>query len=314
MIRFGKKYITTKIPGSLTVETALVLPIFMYAIIAFIYFLQIIGIHEDIQCAITETGYYTAKYAYVYDYILHYDESSKEEQINEDKEIGYKENDNKEIEYKENDFEASIDTIIASSINSAYYKLKMRDYVKEERLNQSCIHGGYEGINTYLSTFMKDSNCVDIIVIYRIKLPLIFFNLDSFPVIQRVRMHGWNGYGVTPKNSNSDNQEKSLTVYITEHGTVYHLSKECTHLTLSIQEINFYQLELYRNNSGGKYKECSLCDKYVTNSHEKVFITKTGDRYHYSLTCSGLKRNIITIPINNIGERNLCRRCGKSKE
>jgi hypothetical protein len=342
--RLSRNINKTKIPGSLTIETALVLPIFMYAIITFIYFLQIIGIYEDIQYAITETGYYTAKYAYVYDYILHYKEDSQEEQatlqeeqatlqeeqatlqeeqdslleeqyaLQEEQPNSYKEQDSLYINNNIRDLESSLDAIIANSINSTYYKLKMRDYIKEERLNQSCIQGGYEGIQTYLSTFMKDDNFVDIIVVYRVKLPLLFFDLDSFPVIQRVRMRGWNGYRVAVKNSDSDSSEKNESVYITEHGSVYHITKECTHLTFSIQEINVHQINQYRNESGGKYNECRLCDSNVTNSYEQVFITKTGNRYHYSLTCSGLKRNIITISISNIGERNLCSRCGKLKE
>ena len=67
------KKTSTKAKGSLTLEAALVVPIFIYAILAFIYFLQIINIQEAIQHALTETGLESVRYAYVYDYIKEFD-------------------------------------------------------------------------------------------------------------------------------------------------------------------------------------------------------------------------------------------------
>lgn len=51
--------------GSLTVEAALVLPIFIYFILAFLYFIQIFTTQEMIQKSITKLGLDTAKHSYI---------------------------------------------------------------------------------------------------------------------------------------------------------------------------------------------------------------------------------------------------------
>lgn len=299
--------------GSLTVEAALVLPIFIYIIIAFVYFLQIIGIQENLQNAITETGFFTAKYAYVYDYLNEY-EQNNDSQNDAQKENSEEDKDNseKEEESEENTkskLESSIEAVIAKGIDSAYYKIKMQDYLDVNKINHSCIENGFDGVHTYLSSFMREDDAIDIILTYNIKLPLLFINLDEIPVMQRVRMRGWNGHEVAVKNAPSETtDENEEMVYITETGIVYHLYKDCTYLDLSIKEVNFNQIENLRNNSGGKYKKCSLCGDNVNESGQ-VYITDTGDRYHWNLNCSGLKRTIITIPKSEVGDRGLCSRC-----
>lgn len=60
----------SKRTGSLTVEAALILPIFIYFIISFLYFIQIFLLQEMIQKSITQVGLDTAKVSYILsDYI-----------------------------------------------------------------------------------------------------------------------------------------------------------------------------------------------------------------------------------------------------
>lgn len=289
-----------KVHGSLTVEAALALPVFIYAIIAFIYFVQLIGLQECLQNAITETGYFAAKHAYVYEYLLNYESEAKA---------------SGQDESEENSIETSIETVIARSIDSAFYKIKVQDYLGVEKINNSCIEHGFSGIHTYLSSYMEEEDAVDIVLIYKIKIPLLFIELNHIQIVQRVRLRGWSGHKVAAKTSAIETPENNDTVFITESGTVYHLTKECTHLALSIKEAQFDQVEDLRNASGGKYKKCNLCgDNEVSPEGKSVYITKTGDRYHLILGCSGLKRTIIAIALSEVGNKSLCKRCGKQSE
>ena len=330
-IIYSKK--NKELKGLLTVEAALVLPIFIYAILAIIYFLQILWLQENLQNGITETGYFAAKYAYVYDYIQGYEgkdgANSLEEKStrNQDDESNVTKDyiDNKKESLDEKRAKAenlserrakagnSAEGIIAKAIDSSFYKIKLKDYVDVNRINQFCIKGGYSGIQTYLSSFMVEEDAVDIILVYKVKLPLLFIVVDDIPMVQRVRLRGWSGTKVALKSETEDDTETSEEmVYITEHGTVYHLSKECSHLTLSIKEASMDTIKNLRNDSGGKYKECEICDKYkIELENNKVYITDYGDRYHKSLSCSGLKRTIKAIPKSEVGDRSLCKRCGK---
>lgn len=305
-------------------EAALVLPIFIYAILAIIYFLQILWLQENLQNGITETGYFAAKYAYVYDYIQGYDgkdggiPSETNSSQNQDSESNiakdYIDNKKESLDEKKTKIESSLEGIIAKAIDSTFYKIKLKDYVDVDSINQSCIKDGYSGIQTYLSSFMIEEDVIDIILTYKIKLPLLFIVVDDIPMVQRVRLRGWSGTKVSLKSETEDEMENDTEemVYITEHGTVYHLSKECSHLTLSIKEASIDVIIDLRNDSGGKYKGCEICDKYkIEMENNKVYITVYGDRYHKSLSCSGLKRTIKAIPKSEMGDRNLCKRCGK---
>lgn len=288
-----------RVKASFTLEAALVLPIFIYAMLAFIYFLQIFLLQEYLQNAITETGYFSAKYAYIYEYLLNYDETEAKD--NKDK----------------SEIESGVDAVLARTIDSSYYKIKIKDYLDISKIDESCIKNGFSGIHTLLSSYMAEEDAIDIIITYDIKLPLLFITLDNVPITQRVRMRGWSGHHVkakvtTPDSSNEDGDKKEEVVYITESGTVYHRTKECTHLKLSIQKVSFSQLEMLRNDSGGKYKKCSLCGNNGSSGEDCVYITKDGDRYHWNLGCSGLKRTIIEILLSEVGERRPCQRCGGS--
>lgn len=314
-----------ELKGLLTVEAALVLPIFIYAILAIIYFLQILWLQENLQNGITETGYFAAKYAYVYDYIKGYEgkdgENLSEDDNPQNKDViksnvtkDYIDNKKESLDEKKAKIESSVEGIIAKAIDSTFYKIKLKDYVDVDRINQSCIKGGYSGIQTYLSSFMVEDDAIDIILVYKIKLPLLFIVVDDIPMVQRVRLRGWSGTKVALKSETEDDTEETSEemVHITEHGTVYHLSKECSHLTLSIKEANINAIKDLRNDSGGKYKECEICDEYkIDLENNKVYITDYGDRYHKSLSCSGLKRTIKAIPKSEVGDRSLCKRCGK---
>ncbi|MDF2473796.1 MAG: hypothetical protein K0R21_1578 [Anaerocolumna sp.] len=292
--------------GFLTVEAALVLPIFLYSFLAIIYFLQVLELQEMLQNAITETGLYASKYAYIYDYISEINKESEEDSSYSKEENIY--NDDSRMQQTDR-MKESMDSIIAQSINSTFYKLKMSEYLDVDKINKSVVMGGFDGIQTYLSSFMAEEPVIDIILVYDIKVPVLFFEIDDIPMVQRVRMRGWNGYKVELKGEGEDGgNDNEEMVYITETGTVYHTSKNCTHLTLSIQKRDISQIDILRNDAGGKYHACELCDNQEISKNQ-VFITNTGDRYHVSLTCSGLKRTILTVPLSEVAGRSICSRC-----
>ena len=98
------------------------------------------------------------------------------------------------------------------------------------------------------------------------------------------------------------------TVYVTETGLVYHRDYHCTHLELSIHMVLQSEIESLRNEGGGKYHPCQHCMKGAGGG---VYITDTGDRYHSSLSCSGLKRTIYAVPLSEVAGKGACSRCGK---
>lgn len=305
--------------ASLTVEAALVLPIFLYTVITFLYFIQILLTYERIQYGITEVAKYYSRYAYVYENM---DSNTKEDakDENEDPKTDDFSESNRTITYgvdeelptpssnqDNHDLNDSNNSQLII-IDNVLYKQKLKTYLNETNFSFSSIEDGYDGISFYYSSFLTDQNMVDVVVKYKIKFPNIIFHIKSFHIIQRARVHGWVGYAREDgKEAKSDADEG--IVYVTETGTVYHESKSCTHLKLSIKGVKYSEVKDLRNKNGGKYKECELCNSNSLNDDLIVYITNTGDRYHVHAGCSGLKRTILEIPLSEVGPRTPCKRC-----
>lgn len=136
---------------------------------------------------------------------------------------------------------------------------------------------------------------------YRIKLPVPFFLIREIPVHQEIKSRKWIG-------TNTLGGENAY-VYVTETGSVYHVTKKCSYLDLSIQEINAAEIAGLRNKNGHKYYECERCAA-KNKAAEHWYITDYGDCFHSSLQCSGLKRTVMVVLKEDAGKRP-CSKCAK---
>ncbi len=175
----------------------------------------------------------------------------------------------------------------------AFYALAVKEDIPTED-----VLGGLAGITLFQSTVddIRISLSADYIITYPIKL----LGKQGFYVSQRRTARIWNGYD--PNQSKTD----EAIAYVTKYGTVYHLSLSCPHIDLSIRSISKDQLAKARNSSGGSYKKCPMCGK----KSETVYVTSWGDCYHSSLSCSGLKRTIYRISLEEAKESyGACQKC-----
>lgn len=291
-----RKRITSDTRASLTVEAALVLPIFLFFFLTFLYFIQIFTVQEHIQEVITKKGLSAAKTAYIYDDFL-----TAEDAINFDGTLLGEE------------FDIRIEDLTRAAFHSTFMKFITKKDLDTALINNSCILDGFDsGISFYDTEILDKDDCIDIIVSYRIRLPIPFFALDDMRMVQRVRLRGWTGHQVPAKYTTVEERDKTddTIVYITETGSVFHRTRECSHLNLSIKvivEIPTYQ----RNNSGGKYYPCEACCQGKSEAASSYYITSFGDRYHTSRSCSKLKRSVREIPLSEAGDRSPCKRCGQ---
>lgn len=133
---------------------------------------------------------------------------------------------------------------------------------------------------------------------------------QSFLIVNHCKAHIWNGYhGENAQIGESDTQY----VYVTESGSVYHKNRSCSHLNITIEQISSRQVTVQRNEDGSRYYACPICTKRMTKKEleqYQLYVTPYGDRFHISLTCSGLKRTIRVVPISQVGERTACSECG----
>ena len=282
----------TERTASLTVEAAIAMPIFLFCILIFLYFLQIITIQEHIQEAITKTGLALARSAYVYEDFL------------DTEELGT---------FDFAIFGEAYELDLAEAAKVIAGEQVIKGLLKEEldipQINNSCIRGGYRDISFYYSRLLEE-DCIDIVVRYRIRFPMWFFSLEDLRMIQRVRLRGWTGHQIPAVYSivKEGGADGETMVYITPTGTVYHRNSNCSHIKLSVREIGSIP-EGLRNDSGGKYYSCEICCEEA-DFKGVYYITDYGDRYHIAMSCSGLKRTVREVPLSEVTDRVPCKRCG----
>lgn len=140
----------------------------------------------------------------------------------------------------------------------------------------------------------------------QVTLPFAAFSFGSRSVVQRVVVRDWVGY--TGESFSGDGE---IFVYITPKGEVYHRSRDCRYLNVSIQSIAAGQLDAARNWDGSRYTACVYCVK-KEKPGAMVYITNYGTNYHNRKTCRGLKRTVMAIPYSQTGGMRCCQGCGGS--
>lgn len=257
--------------GSMTIEAALLLPLFLFAVISILSFTEILRVQMKINSCLQQTAKELAVYAYAI----------------------------KEGHSQDNSASSfSLDMALSEIyVRSRVSKELTGNYIKNSPIE------GQEKMSFSESKFM-DRDRIELRCSYYV---MPFFSLSpksGFQTESVAVARAFTGYDNT-KITEALSDEKM--VYITKTGHAYHSSRSCNYLDLSIQMMNKSQVENHRNSSGGRYKACPLCgNRGIGNV---TYITDYGDRYHYDLLCSGLKRTIYTVPISEAGGRMPCGKC-----
>lgn len=210
---------TSTMKASLTVECALIVPIFMFAMCFVIYFSQIIRVNSQVSNAIYKAGRELALYSYAVD----------------------------------NNNLGLAGDIASYGISSLYLKSSIKASLGDSYFEDVGIDNGLNGIKVIIWDKEKK---IDITASYYINLPFRLVNGDDkLKMIAKCKVRKWTGY--EPNLDSMEASE--LIVYITPSGEVYHMSPNCTHIELSISEVSINNIESKRNTYGEKYYECNMC-------------------------------------------------------
>lgn len=233
--------------GSLTVETALVLPWFLFAMVTVLYLFRVMQIQYMVGDALDKAVAETALVR----------ETTPEKAENSVKLLFYKE-------------------LVANQCPISMINLGMAGFIWDDS--------------------DKNEEYLNVEVNYQIKMPGWLLKSNMLQVTETSRCRRWTGIP-----GSGSNQSFGEWVYITPEGSVYHRSRECTHLKLSIHSVTAKAAEGYR--------PCELCAKGEKIT-AVVYITEEGECYHTKLNCSGLKRTIYMVPLTQVKRWSPCSRCG----
>ena len=140
-----------------------------------------------------------------------------------------------------------------------------------------------------------------------LKLPIDIFGVKLMNCGEEVKVRKWNGYQAEGAGAEDEDE---IFVYVTPHGSVYHMDRNCHYLDLSIRSVPGRSISGMRNKDGACYYPCEICGR--RQGAGLCYVTDYGTSYHTSLSCSGLKRSIFLIRKSEAeaeGKRP-CSKCG----
>ena len=255
--------------ASMTVETALVLPLFCFFMIHMGSAIEMIRLHGNLEVALWDAG----RQAGMYGEVLATGEDSDDDRLG---------------------------TVALSYI---YIKEQIRKQLGEEYLEQSPLAQGIDSLQFLESS--RKNDCYEIVVTYKISPLLPALGFWDFRMANRYYGHIWNGYKIPGTETEQE------YVYVTEDSEVYHRNKECTHLKLSVQQVQMTELP----------RGYTPCEKCVDRENGKptlgdgiYYICTEGERYHNRRDCPGLKRTVYRIAIADTDGLRECSRCGGTLE
>lgn len=256
--------------GSLTIEAALVLPLFIFGTLAMIMIGEAVRFSGNMNAALLENGRKLSTYAYA----------------------GNKAG-----------IEGSL--LGGKAVSLTLGKSMVLNDLKKEDTGEIPVESGFGGLSFIHSNVLGPDQMIDLNAVWRMKLFFPLPGVKGFRVIDRARIRAFTGYDNTRREDRSEEEEEM--VFITEKGTVYHRDRNCSHLNINIRHTTRTAVGRERNNAGGKYYPCEYCGG---GNGENLYITDDGDRYHTKISCPGLKRSVKTVPISETGGRPPCAACG----
>jgi len=158
--------------------------------------------------------------------------------------------------------------------------------------------------NRWIQCCEGEDGLIQIEVSYDFVCESIGFSSICLPVKQKFCFYPYRG----EKDVKVSEEEDGDVVYVTEHGTVYHTSKTCSYLKITLCSVDISEVFEERNLSGQKYTACERCQSEVGTG--QVFISKEGTRYHRSLNCPAVKRSIQEKQRSEVDNLPPCHKCG----
>lgn len=187
-----------------------------------------------------------------------------------------------------------------ANVNCLTAKLQFEKYVDDSELLDTCVSGGRDGICFTKADYNSSDGCIYLSLKYELAAEIPFFGTIRWKKAEQICQKAYVGM-LDEKTKNEDD----AYVYVTETGDVYHSSRTCYHINLAITQIDKDLLKKSYEN----LLPCELCasGKYTDGC---IYITETGNKYHYSVACSGLKRTVMRVRRKDVENLSPCSNCG----
>ncbi len=280
--------------GSMTLEAAMALPLFLFAAILMALPMEFLDTHREVQMILESTGREISRDAY----LLHPGGDGG------DVFLPSRGGDGSSRPGGSMGGGGSVDpedhgiTLLGSAAAGAFLKGK---------IERSSAADNITDVDVSRCRISSDGETIDLRVSWKEKLPFPVFTLNAVPMSARCLRRGWIG---RPGDRASGNREKEdgRMVYLGRNSTRYHLSPYCHYLSNDIRAIPRDEAGTARNKDGRHYAPCSVCGG--DSGSGVVYVLPDGEKYHTRPDCSSLSSYVREVPLSSVEQLGSCSYCG----
>lgn len=267
-----------RVCGSITVEAALALPLFLFAMMILMMPMVLMNEGRKIQTELEQVCAEISQYAGVLsDSTLESEDYKKigipEELIKDMTKTGFR----------------------------LYAEGRIRSRIHTEKAGQFSLTG---------SRILEDGETIDLILSYQMVLPFPVFRMKSVPMTARSCRRAWIGRDGGMGNGDTGQDMEDELVYIGKSSTRYHRNRNCHYLYNHISAISFADVGTVRNSDGRKYKPCARCGGFA-GPGGSVYIMPSGESYHGDRNCSSIVAYVRAVPLSEVEYLGPCSYCAK---
>lgn len=289
----GKDIRKNSCRASLTVEAALVLPIFLLAVVSLFDFFIVINYHNIVQQNVFRAAESVVRNTYLLERIQ--TETTGEQRGKTVQRV------TEELATEEEDHRV----ILTEGINTAFVLQQILSADVRDYTGKAGVYGGIAGISMVGSSLGNTDGINDIKVNYRIRVGGLYGQLIKFA--NRCYCRAWIGESI---RRDSGAVAKGRIVYVTKTGEVYHYKRNCSYIRIVPTGVVFENISDYRNVTKSRYRPCKTCVHGGLQATDTVYITSDGTRYHSDKTCSKIWREVSAVYLSEVGDKRPCSKCG----
>lgn len=284
---FRKRFLRVGMTASMTVEAALVLPLFMFFFCNVLFLLDVVRLQSRVTAALQQAGDRICEYAW-------YPEFAAGSGGSDGGGGGG----------------VQIPQAAGNILSAAWASGELRSHLGGDYMNHTCLRGGSGGISLLHSRILDGNGIVELNADYRTRPFIPVLSGPDFRIRSTYYGHAWTGYeggdgGGGEAGGDSQGNEE---VIVAEHGVVWHTDPDCVYLKPRIRAVNASSLKHLRANDGSIYHPCEYCHPSPSG---KVYIAPDGNRYHSSADCSRITRTTHTETAEEAaGHLHPCPKCG----
>ncbi len=287
-----RTFLSAHLDGSVTVEAAFVLPLFIFAMISIMYLFNLIYIQLVMQIQLENTARIVCASTCV--------TTTIDANLDNDENV-------------DSILEEGIKKIVMDAAGTiAVKELFLSDDIRTFADN-SLIVDGSEGLSFYGSTVTNTASFSNITLTYKARMPFIPEDVFTFNLINKCYFKAFSG-----KELKNNVDFREIYVYIAKNGSVFHLNRLCSYLERYTHLCN----EELLKKEYPYIKLCTLCKQGNNlftqpqlNGISYVYVTDDFDAYHITEACPYLNRYILRIPYDAaLDAYKPCIRCVPSSE